>query len=328
MSFFIQRTSKSPEVPDDYFPCPQCKKQLRPEEFNPHLKSCNFPDVDDSFTSRHLSIKSIFNQEDIRVICKTCGRKFLPDRISKHELICENLVKNRPTFDITRKLFPGSEQSFSIKSKKKIKFSKEFENRLWNKQHQDFINKMRFARKIVEEEEKGHSPIKLKPPLNLSEDLIECPVCHRKFAALPADRHIPKCKDIVHKPRPPPLYREPSTKLPSISNSKLKEMKAEACSLSPSLSKGNLERSPNTTLNFIPIERYSEGRRSFKEKKVFAKCPHCRKTVFQGNMKLHQLSCKYASKQEETVSAIRCPSCYFTSVPEANFCMMCGAKYR
>jgi hypothetical protein len=33
---------------------------------------------------------------------------------------------------------------------------------------------------------------------------VECPHCNRKFNELAAKRHIPKCKDVAHKPKPPP----------------------------------------------------------------------------------------------------------------------------
>ena len=325
----MKKSSPSPSDYDDYYPCPECKKQLKPEEFNSHLKTCNYIRDEGSSTHRHVSKSSIQNHDDVRVLCQSCGRKFLPERIAKHTIICENLVKNRPTFDITKRIFPGPEP-LNPKSKKRIKFSKEFENRLWHKQHKDFINNMRFARQLVEEEEKGSSPIRLKPPLNLSEDLIECPTCHRKFSQLPAERHIPKCRDIIHKPRPPPLYREPSTKLPSISNSKLRDFRPDANSLSPSMSKPYIDRSPNTTYGSIPVDRYFEGRQSLKQQKLMARCPNCHKLIFKKYLKLHVCGCQYVSYGNESyaqeIESGKCQNCAHCLVANAKFCMMCGMK--
>ena len=124
----MKKSSPSPSDYDDYYPFPECKKQLKPEEFNSHLKTCNYIRDEGSSTHRHVSKSSIQNHDDVRVLCQSCGRKFLPERIAKHTIICENLVKNRPTFDITKRIFPGPEP-LNPKSKKRIKFSKEFQEK-------------------------------------------------------------------------------------------------------------------------------------------------------------------------------------------------------
>ena len=33
---------------------------------------------------------------------------------------------------------------------------------------------------------------------------VKCPYCERRYAQNVADRHIPRCKDIVNRPKPPP----------------------------------------------------------------------------------------------------------------------------
>jgi zinc-finger of a C2HC-type len=345
MSLNISRGTPVPMINSDQFPCPQCYKMLVPEEFNYHLKTCNsFPD-EDSLTDRLPSYTVMSYHDDVRVLCKSCGRKFMPERIAKHMVVCENLMKKRPTFDITKKIFPNleSEASHGFKSKKKIKFSKEFEDKLWYKQHKDFINNMRFARKLVEVEEKGISTIGLKAPVTLAEELIECSTCHRKFAPIPAERHIPRCKDIIHKPKPPPLYREPSTKFPSINKSKMKEMLLDQVatndiemSITPNFSKKGLEGkspSPNSTINYGKNTKkvVEEGRNSLKESKLYVKCPHCRKSLKQSNLKKHLLTCKHFSHHgiflsQERGHKSKCPNCDYTLVPKAIYCMMCGIK--
>jgi predicted Zn-ribbon and HTH transcriptional regulator len=344
MSVNYSRVSPLPLLPDDQYPCPQCGKPLLAEEFSGHLKNCRAHEDEGSLTDRLPSYTVMGYHDDKRLLCKNCGRKFMADRILKHQLICENLARKRPTFDMTKKIFPGleSEVTSSIKSKKKIKFSKEYEDKLWHKQHQDFINNMRFARKLVEVEEKGISTMGLKPPASLVEDLIECPICHRKFAPIPADRHIPRCRDIIHKPKPPPLYREPSTKLPEIKKSKMKELLLQHSpvsegefSMTPNQSKQTFEKSPspNTTLQKISLthDRMSDGRRSFKDSKLYTKCAHCRKLVLQINLKNHLNACKHISQNgifhsQERVKNSKCPNCDYSLIPRAKFCMMCGLK--
>lgn len=45
------------------------------------------------------------------------------------------------------------------------------------------------------------------PPPSMTQhydDYVQCPYCGRKYNEEVANRHIPKCKDIINKPKPPP----------------------------------------------------------------------------------------------------------------------------
>ena len=46
------------------------------------------------------------------------------------------------------------------------------------------------------------------PPSIEESELVPCPYCNRKFNPTTAERHIPKCKDTVHRPKPPPNFHE------------------------------------------------------------------------------------------------------------------------
>lgn len=37
-----------------------------------------------------------------------------------------------------------------------------------------------------------------------NDDYVQCEYCSWKFAPLTAERHIPHCKNMVHRPKPPP----------------------------------------------------------------------------------------------------------------------------
>ena len=57
------------------------------------------------------------------------------------------------------------------------------------------------------EKEGGDVAMLAPPPVSKNLDYIECPHCNRRFNQTAGERHIPKCKDTVNKPKPPPGMR-------------------------------------------------------------------------------------------------------------------------
>lgn len=47
----------------------------------------------------------------------------------------------------------------------------------------------------------GYDIIEEEDPLTA--DYVQCNYCSRKFAQHVAERHIPRCKDILNRPKPP-----------------------------------------------------------------------------------------------------------------------------
>lgn len=64
------------------------------------------------------------------------------------------------------------------------------------------------SKKLKEMEENGEDIKDVKSPDLLPDnDYVQCPHCFRKFAKFTAERHIPKCKNILNRPRPPPNFK-------------------------------------------------------------------------------------------------------------------------
>jgi len=59
--------------------------------------------------------------------------------------------------------------------------------------------------KKVEDEGGDIRSIGPAPTVQAQDNLVPCPYCTRRFAPNTAERHIPKCKDIINKPKPIPL---------------------------------------------------------------------------------------------------------------------------
>lgn len=127
---------------------------------------------------------------DDRVECRKCKRKFNPDRIQKHQSVCIG-----PINEFVEKPIP------KVQKKRKVGVP------LWKKQHLDFINNVRYAKKMTVVEKAGGDIRKIKPPTqhyDPASDYKQCPYCSRKFSEQVAERHIPNCKNIINKPKPPP----------------------------------------------------------------------------------------------------------------------------
>ena len=130
--------------------------------------------------------------------CRKCGRNFATDRIDKHEKVCKG--NSQP---IKAKLF---HKPAPIKNNDKSPGK----NSKWRKQHEDFMNVMKYNKVIEDAERKGIDIRTLPPPPDSGPDptLVPCPYCGRRFGAIQADKHIPNCKETVNRPAPPPSRRK------------------------------------------------------------------------------------------------------------------------
>lgn len=131
--------------------------------------------------------------------CRICGRSFREDRISKHTAACEKSNKQRKVFN----MLVHRQEGDAIKALKEAKVESKYQKRppppkdvgalpKWKQQHLEFQNALKCGRT-----EPGSGP-PMPPPRDTR---TECPHCGRRFAEDVADRHIPKCKNIINKPR-------------------------------------------------------------------------------------------------------------------------------
>ncbi|XP_016991924.1 uncharacterized protein LOC108053717 [Drosophila rhopaloa] len=158
-------------------------------------------------------------------LCRFCGRHFNTDRLQKHEAVCQRMVSTkRKIFDASKQRVVGTEaESFNKKSKgnrSKSTYTSAAQQKglttgvkknNWRQKHEEFIQSIRAAKQVQLHLARGGKLSDLPPPPpSENPDYIQCPHCGRRFNQQAAERHIPKCVNMVHnKPRngPPPKKR-------------------------------------------------------------------------------------------------------------------------
>ncbi|XP_054720169.1 zinc finger C2HC domain-containing protein 1C-like [Uloborus diversus] len=140
--------------------------------------------------------------------CRVCGRNFNADRIEKHRSICQKAAQKKvKVFDATKMRVKGTEAEQFVKkglpkSEPKAKKSD------WRKKHTDFIEAIRQAKMVQQHLAKGGKISELPPPPpSDTSDYVPCPHCGRKFNEGVAQRHIPKCKNILSNKKNPAVAR-------------------------------------------------------------------------------------------------------------------------
>ncbi|XP_055903996.1 zinc finger C2HC domain-containing protein 1C isoform X2 [Eupeodes corollae] len=154
--------------------------------------------------------------------CKLCNRFFNEDRLSKHEEVCEKMaMKKRKIFDASKHRVKGTEaekylkkplrgartvaknpSTISTNTNSTTEASAKKSN--WRKKHEEFIAAIRAAKEVQAYLAKGGKLSDLPPPPpSENPDYVTCPHCSRRFNEAAANRHIPKCANMLHnKPKP------------------------------------------------------------------------------------------------------------------------------
>lgn len=136
--------------------------------------------------------------------CSICNRNFNKDRIDKHAAICQKTsVKKRKAFDATKMRVKGTEAEEFVKRGVHKKEDPKPKKNNWRTQHENFIESIRQAKIVQKHLEAGGKLSDLPPPKpSENPDYVPCPHCGRKFNAAVAERHIPKCKNILSNKKP------------------------------------------------------------------------------------------------------------------------------
>jgi len=152
--------------------------------------------------------------------CSSCGRTFNARALERHAKICKGVFQQkRKVFDMKAQRLEGTEaakapsvggragapvraggsQRFRAPEEKPIKAKGQKKD--WKAQSEQFRAAIRNARGVTEAIKNGVKAADIPyVPSAPDPSLVQCPHCGRRFNENAAERHIPKCKDIIAKP--------------------------------------------------------------------------------------------------------------------------------
>jgi hypothetical protein len=211
--------------------------------------------------------------EDLDLVpCGICGRNFAADRIGKHQSACQKAQKGEAKH--AKKVAKVQKEQ----EKKEQEIAKEVAGKKpnWKAQHEDFVNNLKFQRKVKQVEEAGGDIRSLGPaPVTQAADnLVPCPYCNRRFNQIAADRHIPSCKNIINKPKPPPQMRPGQGIGPSGAYSSTPYQNSTLKMPSNTTNTMGSTKAPANQDKFKSYDGGSKGMRSSVEKPTFKADPY------------------------------------------------------
>ncbi|XP_002730725.1 uncharacterized protein LOC100375200 [Saccoglossus kowalevskii] len=200
--YFPKSKESKPKSVHRHPPPPQPEPEERNDYFGNSADENNiYANTIDEETSVSLDLRR----------CNTCGRKFASDRLDKHAKVClMKSSKKRKVFDPVKLRTEGTPMAHYIRQGKHLKPTPKAKGRggNWRAKHEEFVRSIRDARKMQAHIASGGKVSDLPPPAPSSNpDYEQCPYCQRRFNPDVAVRHIPKCKDIKNRPKPPAKRR-------------------------------------------------------------------------------------------------------------------------
>eukprot|EP00924_Labyrinthula_sp_SR-Ha-C_P015752 snap_masked-scaffold_4-processed-gene-8.24-mRNA-1 protein AED:1.00 eAED:1.00 QI:0/-1/0/0/-1/1/1/0/299 len=150
-----------------------------------------------------------FAKVDLRQ-CEYCLRKFSIETINRHRRVClkqpskQILSQNRSEYDMIQKRLASVAQQNKVSVKNLVSLqeneSKSKPSRWYSWKQQSL--QLRFAVKTstdAGDREYNYSQRDRVQPIE--DSYVLCENCGRRFNELAAERHIPKCRDMKHKPK-------------------------------------------------------------------------------------------------------------------------------
>ena len=142
--------------------------------------------------------------------CGVCGRHFACDRLARHQKACTKMKtrgEKRKAFDVRGQRWQATDAEQYVKTAAKRgqlerpdpesqASAREAKRKKWLAQSRA-IRRAARAGKGGSARDADPFPVEEEEEVD---DRVQCPNCGRKFAALPAERHIARCKDIRAKP--------------------------------------------------------------------------------------------------------------------------------
>jgi len=201
--------------------CGYCQRKFNSDRIATHEQICSAKkeNVMKKVGSESSSEESS-DEEDCREECGYCNRKFNADRIAKHEQICGNNAskKKRKSYkSATQQRVEGTDFETFVKANIP---APELPPSRWRNEHcklQGMVEQSRLLKAFkdakiplsklpppgadLEAIVKGTSSKKSDISSVVEPGMMQCPHCTRTFTANVAERHIPKCKNTVNKPK-------------------------------------------------------------------------------------------------------------------------------
>ncbi|CAG9312144.1 unnamed protein product [Blepharisma stoltei] len=314
--------------------CPNCSRTFLEDRLEVHLRSCTSAKphrgIGQVSATQAINADEAYGNEDMSLVsCRKCGRKFNSDRIDYHQSVCKGPT-SAPAKPVVAPRKP---------QKKKNEMPK------WKKEHIDFVNNIKYAKKMKIVQERGGDIRDIAPPPQMfdpTEEYKQCPYCSRKFAPETALRHIPKCKTTINKPKPPPKAVQGSVRAPEpamlAQNRDEPKRMSQSFKPAPSQAKTNIQptvsqiRANEQSFRPAPSQiKQPEVRRADNGVKNSQSQKRLEESKKQINSESLKPSSRIANPTSSKVNAApassaNCFRCGSRFQPNAKFCSSCGSK--
>jgi len=196
-----KQSYQQPEEEDDYEQEEEVYKQAKPKPVasKPQAASRN-----QGYSNQIAEYDEVQLEE-----CDICGRKFAADRLARHQKACTKVQKGEAKH--AKKVAVA--QKKQMETEKFIAKEAKYKKNNWRQQHEEFVNNLKYNRKVQAVEEAGGDIRSLGPAPKMTaieSNMIECPYCARKFNPQSAEKHIGICKNVINKPKAVPGKAIPS----------------------------------------------------------------------------------------------------------------------